>query len=388
MKRLGKLNLVLADADRDYVGSLSDYLVKHHAQSFDIHTFTCVESLKGFFSGGTIRVNIMVAGPGFIDAGIPEGSTDVKILLDDGKADACSGGLNAINRYQHVEKLITAVYGMYSDKGAADRFPPGRSGTLITAFISPAGGAGKSVISAGCSLLCARRGFKAFYLSLEDVSSSGLYFRGGSDQSFSNVIYYLKDKAGASGIKLAGARCADASSGVHFFLPPESPAEMSCLLPEDIKTLLDSFRLSGVYDAVFVDMPGGLDGRSIAVLNAADSIVCICGPDSASRFKSRFFQEELGRLEHRYVPGLAEKTFYVLNDSRGLGLDSAFTIAGRRPAVLIGECSVLKNTAAGELDLLDCGVDFTSSLSALLVKINSTWAVRTYGQSGGETLEA
>ena len=420
---------MLADDDKDYIDSLSNYLLKHHAQSFDIHTFSCIESLAAFFSDETRRVNILLAGPRFIYAGIPSGSAEVVILLDDGNADIqkgtfldarsicgrgvsvssviqegtflearsicgrgvspvlCTEGVPSIIRYQHAEKLVSSIFSQYSAKNTAGRLPAGKNSTLITAFISPAGGAGKSVISAGCSILCAGRGFKVFYLNLEGTPSTGLYFKGNSDQNFSNVLYYLKDKEVNPDVKLAGARCVDVSTGVHSFLPPESQLEMSCMQPGDLKRLLDSFRSAAVYDAVFIDMPGMIDECGIAAVNAADRVVCIYGIDSTSRFKSQSLQAELELLERRYMTGLMEKTIYVMNDNRSLGVDNCLNLTGKKPAVVFEESEALRSATGGN-DLLDCGVNFTSGISMLLEKINPVWAAGKCGEAGGKAFEA
>ena len=404
---LGKLSLVLADDDEDYIDSFSNYLLKHHAQSFDIHTFSCVESLTAFFSDDTRRVNILLAGPGFIYAGIPSGSAEIIILLDCGNTDIqkgtflearsicgrgvspvlCTEGVPSIKRYQHAEKLVSSIFSQYSAKNTAGRLPAGKSSTMITAFISPSGGAGKSVISAGCSILCAGRGMKVFYLNLEGSPSTGLYFKGNSDQNFSNVLYYLKDKEVNPDIRLAGASCVDVSTGVHFFLPPESQLEMSCLKPEDLKRLLDSFRSATVYDAVFIDMPGKLDECGITAMNAADRVVCICGPDSTSMFKAQCLQAELELLERRYITGLMEKTIHVLNDSRSIGVDSCYNPTGVKPEVVFKESQALRSATGGR-DLLDCGVNFASEISMLLEKINPVWAVASVQRQEGKRFEA
>jgi cellulose biosynthesis protein BcsQ len=386
VKYLGKLSLVLADADQDYIGSLSNYIMKHHAQSFDIHTFTCAESLSAFFSGAAKRANIIISGPGPMEAVIPAGSADVRICLGDGKACRGGEGTEVINRYQHAEKLIAEVFGIYADKNTTGGLPAGPGDTRIAAFVSPSGGAGKSVISAGCSLLCSRRGLKAFYLNLEDIPSTGLYFRGHSDQNFSNVLYYLKDRDRNPGLRLTGASCTDISNGVRFFLPPESPLEMSSLLPGEVKTLLEGFRLAAAYDAVFVDMPGRLDECGIAVLNASDSVVCVCGSDRASRLKCRSFHAELELLEKRHVPGLTDKTVYVVNDSRGLGTGGVLDPAGRKPAAVF-ERFEAPGCAADEVDLPDCGMNFTSGINMLLESINPGWALRKYGKEGRDVFE-
>lgn len=384
---------MLADNDGDYIDSLSNYLMKHHAQSFDIHTFNCVESLAAFFSDDTRRVNILLAGPGFINSGIPSGSAEVVILLDDGNGDIQKGTLLeaqsicSIKKYQHAEKLVSKIFSIYSGKCTAGRLPAGKNSTRITTFISPAGGAGKSVISAGCSILCSKRGMKVFYLNLEVTPSTGLYFKGNSEQNFSNVLFYLKDKAANPDMKLAGARCTDVATGVHFFLPPESQLEMSCLQPGDVKRLLDGFRSAAYYDAVFIDMPGVLDECGIAAMNAADHIVCIYSPDSTSRFKCLSFQAGLELLEQRYVTGLMEKVIYVMNDSRGVGFDNSLNHAGNKPAVIFEESKALSSVTY-ESDLLDCGMNFTSGISMLLEKINPAWAAGKYPVAGGKMFEA
>lgn len=387
MDFLGKLGLALADCDGDYIGSLSDYLLKHHAQSFDIYTFDSVESLNAFFSGDARRVNILLAGPGFIHSGIPSGGAEAVILLDDGNTDITGEGIPSVKRYQHAEKLVSAIFSIYSKKNSTGRLPAGKNSTLIAAFISPSGGTGKSVISAGCSILCAGWGMKVFYLNLERAASTGFYFKGDSDQNFSNVLYYLKDKGVNPGIKAAGARCVDVATGVHFFVPPESQLEMSSLQPGDLKRLLDGFKSAAVYDAVFVDMPGMLDECGIAAMNEADRVVCVCGTDSASRFKNQSLRAEYELLERRYRTGLMDKMIYAVNDIRNLGAGSCLDAIGKIPTVIFKEDETLSNTMGWD-SKPDFGADFMSGISMLVEKINPAWNTVKSAEAGGKTLEA
>lgn len=383
MKLLGKLSLILADSDEDYIDSLENYIRKHHAAGFDVYSFTDVQSLNRFFCGFGRRIDIILAGRGFIANGSLGEYAEAVFTMDDGKGAAGCKGRKTINKYQHAEKLITSLMSGYSVQNAAGTLPAGKSRTITTCFISPAGGSGKSTISACCSRICARRGLKTFYLNLEDVPSTDLFFKGDSEQTFSNVIFYLKSEDKNLDIKLAGAKCMDTSNGVHFFQQPESPLELLCLKPPYIERLIGCFRQSAAYDALFIDMSGGINEMSTAVMNACDRIVCVYGSDVLSSYKLTLLKKEFELLEKRQVPGLTEKLIYVVNDSKGSGFSSASTITEAEAPVILEQCGVFGNTT-GMTYQQEFGTSFVTGISTLLERINPEWAIQKYEQAGGD----
>lgn len=363
MKRLGKLQLVLADKDEDYISSLENYIRKHHGLGFDVCSFTDEDCLAAYLSDAGSRADLLLAGREFIDAGLCGKRPGNVFMLDDGKTGGRSGGINAIHRYQHAEKLVTEILRGYSADNGADPLPAGKSAAYVVCFISPGGGTGKSVISAACSLVCARRGLKVLYLNMEDVPSTSLFFEGESEQNFSNVIYYLKCRDNNLDMKLAGAKCTDVGNGVHFYLPPESSMESACIKPREAEELIGSLKRTAAYDAVFIDLPGGLDERTAAVMNACSRVVCVYGYDAASAHKLALLQKELTLLERKLIPDLPEKLVYVSNQSRSPG--AGYSVPGpAKEAAAFGFCQEPHRDAG-----------FNSGISLLLGKINREWSV-------------
>lgn len=364
MKRLGKLQLILADNDEDYVEGLGNYIRKHHGSGFDVCSFTDEGCLGAYLSDAGNRADILLAGREFIKAGLCGKRAENVFMLDDGKGEAPFKEVHTINRYQHAEKLTTEILRGYSAGGAASSLPAGKNPTVAACFISPEGGSGKSVLSVGCSLVCARRGLKTLYLNMEDLPSTGLFFEGESEQNFSNVIYYLKCKDKNLDIKLTGAKCTDLRNGVCFYLPPECSMEAACLSPQEVEGLIGALGRAGAYDAVFIDMPGGLDDRTAAAMAACSKVVCVYGCDSASAHKLELLQRELALLERRLIPDLPEKLIYVSNRNKNPGDGYSGPGPVKEAAVAFEFCREPHRDAG-----------FNSGVSALLGKINRGWSI-------------
>jgi len=350
---MGRLSLVIADNDADYVRNLENYLMVHYSQRFDIYSVTTSGYAAVFLLDGSKRMNILLLGSGFDDNPFPLQRFDAVIRLADTNASGHGGmgrggaiyncaehdgmgsgdagydsaghdgnmyngaGFASAVKYQHVERLIAGIFRVYSRSGTGNMLPELHKKTMVISVFSPAGGSGKTGISAGCSMLCAQRGKKVFYLNLESLSSAPLYFKGESSRNFSNIIYYLKEKDCNIALKLEAATCSDAGSGVCFFLPPDSSTEMGELTPEELDRLINGFRQLSCYDIVFIDMPAGLDRNVISLLKASDVVVQVYGPDAASSYKRRILQREQDILCKKYSLDLSGKSVFVLNKHRG-----------------------------------------------------------------------
>jgi septum formation inhibitor-activating ATPase MinD len=187
------------------------------------------------------------------------------------------------------------------------------------------------------------------------------------EQNMSNVFYYLKGPCSNLALKLEGARCCDFDTGVYFFNPPDSIAEWEEITADDISRLVRTLQSSGVYDVVFVDLPGAVDSRSAAVFKAADRILLIQGCDLVASAKVKAFEAGMGILEKKYGLSLAEKVTTVLNRCHpDHGMFDAGTLLDR-PFVKIEECAAARKALSVSALVED--TMFLSDINGLLESI-------------------
>ena len=347
---MGRLSLVIADFDAEYIRNFGKYLIINYPGRFELTSFSSLQALHGFLdspkSADIILVNSLM-----YDEKIGQYDRGLVLLLEEGspgQAPQCRDSAPvSIMKYQHIDRLVSEILRIYSTSTDRDHPLKGRKNTCIVSVASPAGGVGKSSIAAGCSILCAGMGFRTFYLNLEITPSTDSFFRGESDQSFSNVIYHLKG-SNSLWLRLESAKCRDIRSGVYFYKPPESILEMNEFDEQDAVRLIREFRSSCVYDMVFVDLPSGLSNINAEVMRHSDAIVLVLALDPVIESKAVIFIKGLDLLENRWKAALADKLLPVLNFSSGFAEYGA--VYGYKPAAVIADCSRMHDgTAAGSL---------------------------------------
>lgn len=379
---MGRLSLVIADSDADYLAKFEKFLMVNYPQRFDIFSFSSSGNLSDFLSNPDKR-DILLINSNMYKKGLQLKNIDAVILLSGDGEELIPEGVEAINKYQHAEKLVADILRLYAGRGLKACTMSGHSNTQIVCIYSPAGGTGKTSIAAGCSILCARRGFKTFYLNMEDVPSTSLFFHSESRQSFSNVIYHLKGKGKNLGLKLEGAKCCDSKTGVHFFSPPDSILEMEELTNNDVICLVNEFKSSASYDAVFIDMSCGLNQRNAAILGCVDVILMVLVPDSTSSVKMKELEAGFDMLKHKYGAQLTGRTVTIVNrnDERARSIGTAAFI-DNTPAIEIGEC-ISQETNRHAEGLVE-NVAFLSSLNRLLEFVLPQGATAATENAGGE----
>lgn len=357
---MGRLSLVIADLDRDYLSKLEKFLMVNYPQRFDIYSFSSHGKLSEFLNNPEKRDILLINSILFKRELNLKNAESVILLKGDG-LDTVPEGMDSVKKYQHAEMLVSDILRLHSAKSSKSVALQGHNTTRTACILSPAGGTGKSSIAAGCSILCARKGLKTFYLNLEDIPSTNAFFQGESPQSFSNVIYHLKGKGGNLGLKLEGAKCCDSETGVFFYKPPQNALEMEELTAEEVSLLLTEMKSNGLYDVVLVDMPAGLHQRNISVIRSSDVILMMLTANISADVKMNAMLKGLEVLEHKLGERVTEKLVTVYNKcSRAFdGLNFL-----RNPAIEIREFTS-KNGSGLQGDIVR-ETAFLSSLGVLM----------------------
>ncbi len=361
---MGRLSLVLADRDKDYLAKFEKFLMINYPQRFELFSFSSFNKLSEFLNIPDKR-DILLINSNLYNKELQMKDIEAVVFLSGDNAEHTPEGFETINKYRHAEMLITDVLRIYAARSPRAYAVSGNANTRFVGVYSPAGGTGKSCIAAGCSILCARSGLKTFYLNLEEVPSTSLFFYSEAEQSFSNVIYHLKGKGKNLCLKLEGAKCRDMKTGVHFFSPPDSILEMDELSDQDVVLLLNELKASATYDTIFIDMSCGLNQRNAAILNLVDVIILIFVPGDISIIKMKELKAGFNMLEHKYGMKLANRTVTILNRQNKKGSDSSKTaFSNNSPVIEIGE--YISQETSGHASNLTENVAFLSTLNKLL----------------------
>ncbi len=364
-ERLGKLSLVVADPDGDYLRRLGNYLTVHHSGRFNVNLFSSPGELSIFLSSAGKHPDVLLYSDMFPRDALLSGKVHTRIQLSENNTASAAEGLYAIPKYRHTDQLVQNILHIYAERSSEAFTPDVKASAGIYAVHSASGGCGKTSIAVGLSMLAARRNLKPLYLNFENAPSTAFYFKGGAERSFSEVIYYLKEKGSNLAVKLEGACCFDPAGGVYYYLPPESACEFEELTEEDIDLFLKTVRSSSRFGIVFIDLPSGWSGRNKSILKSCDKVINVCLYGAFSFFKKAVMEGDPGVAVAEEGSGFSSKVFHVLNRyrenvPRGWGEKED---TGRFHAVM-GESEKLDHNT-GEKLLIDMDPSFSASLGKL-----------------------
>ena len=380
---MSRLSLVIADSDTCYLAEFEKFLMINYPQRFDIFSFSSPKAVSDFLDSSEKR-DILLINSKIYKKEYQLKNIETVILLSDDSAKDRADGLDVLFKYRHSEKLVTDILRLYAARSVKASITSGYNNSRAVCVFSPSGGAGKTSIAAGCSIICARKGLKTFYLNMEDIPSTDLFFHSESEQSFSNVIFHLKGIANNLGLKLEGAKSCDSKSGVCFFAPPESVLEQEELTDHDVLNMMNALKESGIYDVVFIDMSCGLNKKNLNLLGCADTILLVLAPDDISGKKMEELAGAIEILEHKYGLQMSDHMVSVVNkcDERQ-NLDSSEFI-NIKMSVGIGECKVRKVNSHVKNPVEDLA--FLSDLNKLLEIVLPKAAAAAPTVAGGELI--
>ena len=179
-----KLNLIIADYDEEYLNSLYLYISSEYKAAFEINCFSneelLIEGLKEIRNKDNL---VLVIDERMYDKSIENMGISTIILLVDYDID--ENDIKFIHKYKDIEFFKDKVIRAYSENNPENttKLQSNNAETTIIPIYSPVGGSGKSTIAAAISVALSQQGKEVFYLNLEDIQSTDLYFNGENNKN-------------------------------------------------------------------------------------------------------------------------------------------------------------------------------------------------------------
>ncbi|TYQ16065.1 UNVERIFIED_CONTAM: Mrp family chromosome partitioning ATPase [Acetivibrio alkalicellulosi] len=311
---MGRITLVIADTDEEYVERIVNYLMSEHSHKFQVNSFTKQEILINYLNDTTKKVDVLLISPSMMSNSIPENKAEVIILLTSGNIASNSKDYECVNKYQHAERFVSNILDIFSEKNSNEIYlASGSKQAKVIAVYSPVGGVGKTTVAVSASIQYALKGFSVFYLNLESIQSTPLFFNCDSVQNLSKVLFYLKENNKNPGIKIEGAKLIDEETNIHYFTPPDSALEMEEITGEELKRLISHLKMSGCYDFIFVDMSSNFDHENISILECCNEVLLVFSQDRLSEIKASLLNKEFKILNAKNSLDITNKAKVVVN---------------------------------------------------------------------------
>ena len=311
---MSKLNIVIADSDEAYVDGLIKYLADKNSHKFQTSYFTNQNYLEAYLLKTDKLVDILLVSPELYNDSLPLQRINTVILLSTGRLNEGYEEYSVINKYQTGDKLVSNIINIFTERNPDEvHIQNYDKRTKVIGVYSTEGGSGKTTVSIGAASQCVIRGLSAFYLNLEEIQSTPMFFDCKSDQNLSHIFYYLKEKSRNLNIKIEAVRMEDRDSGIHYFAPPDSAREFEEISPEEIKLLIQQLKQMNYYDVVYIDMSSSFGEKNIAILEECDEILLLQTQQMIAKIKINSLIKELSNIKVKDDCSLADKVSIILN---------------------------------------------------------------------------
>jgi cellulose biosynthesis protein BcsQ len=350
---------------------LVDYLISFQAAKFSVNSFTEERYLLEYLQKCEKTPDIVLASEDFYDK-VRQNYQGLIIILVGGKTANISVACKTINKYQYGDRLVADIVKIYSEEGAVNSSlsvqPLNTKKTRIIGIYSPVGGVGKTTIAVGASIQSAWEGKNIFYLNLENMSSTPLYFTGEQNENLSQVLYFLKNKGKSLSLQIEGAKCVDPQYNINYFQPPDSILDFNEDVSEELTILLRELKGSNQYHRIFVDMSSEINRNNLAVLRACDDIILVAQQNMASTVKIKYMLNELQLIRARENWDIMDKFKLVINKyALGSAIDvDQITFDGQENLLKIPFVEGL-TLIQGEVYRLDLNSSFGKAMHELLL---------------------
>ncbi|RDW21714.1 AAA family ATPase [Oceanobacillus chungangensis] len=289
-----KLRIVVADGNLDYVESLAAYLrTAEESSRFVVTYFTSREKLE-FYLAEEENIDILLISPEIYYNGLKVLHDTSVIFLDDDKLTVDRSDQNSLYRYQRLGQLVSGMLAIYYDRNlTAGKYLARSKQTQVLSVYSPVGGSGKTAVAVNLSKQLALNNAKVFYLNLELINTTSLYFSSNDDDPSLQVFYYVKSESPLLLSKIEALKKYDPYSMVDYFDIAINAEELLEFNESDVKRLINGIVETGSYDYIVVDLDSSLHERNIAALKECDQVVWPITNDKQSMLKTQsFFNEE------------------------------------------------------------------------------------------------
>jgi cellulose biosynthesis protein BcsQ len=292
-----KIRIVIADLDKSYIESMSSYLRSSDQSDRFITAYFTGKTTFTKFLNQTETIDILLISPDFYDESIHIPEDTALILLEDNVIQSKANPHSSVYRYQRLDKLFSSVLSIYYEHNQqAGKYLARSKKTQVLTVYSPVGGVGKTTIAVNLSKQLALHDMKVFYLNLELLNSTHLYFQSEEDNPSLQILYYVKSNSSQLLSKVEALKKTDPFASVDYFDLATNAEELLEMTPTDVRVLINAIIETGAYDYVVVDLDSSIHKRNVTAIEECDQLIWPILNNEQSLFKTKAFLEEEEKL--------------------------------------------------------------------------------------------
>ncbi len=283
------IKLLIIDEDNEYSISLCNFLTHNYSETIAVNYCKDLIDINNRIK--VIDPHVILASERYYND-IKEYCKRDLILLSSVKNPESAIKTGYIYKYKDVNQIAAEIINYQTTSGNKVNHTGGRKTKIVSVF-SAAGNSGKTSLALAVSSICSFSGLSVFYLNLEQFQSTNIFFNGNTQYSFSDIIYYAKEKDKNLVTKIPVICSKEINSGVHYFSQANNVFDMKEMLPEDNDFIVSAIKDCGHYDLVIIDMDSQLNENTMKVFEKSDEILYIITNDESCLHKTGKFIDSI-----------------------------------------------------------------------------------------------
>jgi cellulose biosynthesis protein BcsQ len=230
---------------------------------------------------------------------------------------------STIYKYQPLNQLLTQVMGhCLENDQSIHTIVKGHERTKVLSVYSAVGGLGKTTLAINLAKELAALDYTIFYLNLEYISSSSLFFTDSKEQTFSDILYYLETRPEQILSKIESLKKHDHKMKVDYFSPLKNPQEMLDISLEQTSLLIQSLINLGNYDLVIIDLESSTHDRIVASFIHSDHIFWLTTDDIQCLMKTNILLKDFKVRCNEHYKGFETNITFIMAKYIGITVNS------------------------------------------------------------------
>ncbi len=263
---MGRIDLIIVDKNLEYIELLTRYIREtEYEKKFLIKTFSNVEYLEKYLESHS-SIEILLIDAEDLSEILSHKSIKLIILLSDTSVIDEKCQYDCIYKFQPLNKIVSRILGLYLEKCSGWINLIEGNKTKVISVYSASGGSGKTTLAINLAKQLAIRYKKVFYLNLESINATEIFFSKSESYDFSKILFYLKNNPSIVVSRIETYKKYSPDINVDYIETFINSNELFEMSKNDIKILLEAIKSLEIYDYIILDLETSLQEYVISSL--------------------------------------------------------------------------------------------------------------------------
>ena len=291
------IKLAIVDADSVYAERLAEGISQY--PEYEISTFFDLDKFEDILSKKNYDV-VLFSDALDLDTNISKKIVFIPLLEEQGIVRNEYASLGGVYKYQRVSAIYREILGKISLVRSAIE---SNSEAFLIGVFSPAGGVGKTTVSAVTALKLASSGKRVLYQNMECLSSGDAYFDlKVGERGVSDFLGYLDSDIDFS--TQIQSLLYTKQENLYYMNPFRTPNDLLDLDSDEMRKFVLKLKKSGLFDYIVFDMDCGIHDKNLKLMEEMDTIAVVGSEsDTAVRKLELFYSQShiMSRISNKIM---------------------------------------------------------------------------------------